>query len=359
MKTARAYRHRIVYRLLGMAVLAAAPPTALAAWRTWVGDDTALGGSGTWNSTNLNWSASDAGTAPYYAWASGDNGKFSGTGGVVNVEGTVTCPSLYFLATGYVIANGTNLLTGNTLGINLSDGATATISTVLSTSYSGCTIKRNRIDGDGGTLILDSVFPEVNSGVGSFGAFYVYQGTTIMTGDNYYPGWIGQNDTNQFGVIIHNGTLHNAGSHTIRQGGTLGGTGTVQLANSSKFIDQCGTLTPGTATEIGTLTVAVGDLKFSATAQAKFQVDLTADKADKVVVGDLLTYNGTLTIDVTGERKSDASYALFQFGSKTGTLSAVNITGVNPNKAEASFDANTGVFTYHVLPPKGTVVVIQ
>ena len=53
-----------------MAVLAtalAAPLSARASWRTWVGEDTALGGSGTWNSTNLNWSASDAGAAPYYA----------------------------------------------------------------------------------------------------------------------------------------------------------------------------------------------------------------------------------------------------------------------------------------------------
>ena len=271
----------------------------------------------------------------------------------------MTCPKLYFLATGYVIANGTNLLTGSGLGISLSDGATATISTVLSTSYSGCTIKRNRLDGDGGTLILDSVFPEVDPAGGSFGAFYLYQGTTIMTGDNYYPGWIGQNDTNQFGVIIHNGTLHNAGSHTIRQGGTLGGTGTVQLANSSKVIDQYGTLTPGTATDIGTLTIAVGDLKFYASTQAKFQVDLAADKADKVIVGDLLTYNGTLTIDVTGERGSDASYTLFQYGSKTGAFTAVNINGVNPNKAEASFDVNTGVLTYHVLPPQGTLITIQ
>jgi len=348
-----------------MAVLAVAlamPLSAMASWRYWVGDDSVPGGAGTWNSTNLNWSGSTAGTAPYYAWISGDNAVFGGaTGGVVVVEGTVVAPQFFFYSTGYLLTNGTILSATANLAISLTNGTTATISSLLSTSYSGCIIKRGLIgaDGDGGTLVLNSVFPQNDSGGGSFGSFLFYQGTTIMTGDNYYPGGIAQNDTNQFGVFIQNGTHHNAGSHTIRQGGTLGGTGTVQLADSGKFIDQYGTLTPGTATEIGTLTIAVGDLKFYASTQAKFQVDLTTDKADKVVVGDLLTYNGTLTIDVTGARDSDASYTLFQFGSKTGTFTAVNITGVNPNKAEASFDGDTGVLTYHLLPPQGTLITIK
>jgi hypothetical protein len=206
-----------------------------------------------------------------------------------------------------------------------------------------------------GTLVINSDLTQYNFN----GKIIFYTGSLIINGDNYSQGSVYQTGAGQYGRFYLNGTHYNAGSYTVREDGTLGGTGTVQLASSGNLVNITGTLTPGTATEIGTLTIAVGDLKFNPTTQAKFQVDLTADKADKVVVGDLLTYAGTLTIDVTGARNSDASYTLFQYGSKTGTLAAVNINGVNPNKAEASFDENTGVLTYHVLPPQGTLITIQ
>ena len=103
-------RHRIIHLHLGMAMLSAAlcvPLAAQAAWRYWVGDDTALGGPGTWNTSNANWSGAEAGTAPYFTWVTADQPKFSGVGGVVTVDGPVTnFNRLYFTSTGYVLRGG-------------------------------------------------------------------------------------------------------------------------------------------------------------------------------------------------------------------------------------------------------------
>lgn len=94
------WRHRIIHLHLGIAMLAAAlaaPLPVLAAWRTWVGDDTAVGGSGTWSNTSLNWSGVDAGTPPYYPWVDGDKPKFFRPAGTVMIDGTVKLYSEFYL----------------------------------------------------------------------------------------------------------------------------------------------------------------------------------------------------------------------------------------------------------------------
>lgn len=351
-------RHLLCAVLVLAAICSPLSSNAALAWRTWVGDDTAPGGSGTWNNSNLNWSGADAGTAPYYAWGDGDRPKFFGPEGTVTVEGTVKVYSEFYIYTNYVFTGGT---IGTTLGITLQimGSATVTVNAALSTRTNETLGGWGNIAmNNTGTLVINSDLTQYNFN----GNIVPYKGKIILNGDNYSAGTVAQNDTNQTGVFILNGTHYNAGSYTIREIGGLGGTGTVQLASNSKLVNVSGTLTPGTETQIGTLTIAVGDLKFNSPAKAEFQVDLANNKADKVVVGDQLTYGGALNLRFTGSSVNPASFQLLQFGSKATTpagFASTNVFGLNPLKATVSYNPATGVLTYTPIVAKGALILVR
>jgi fibronectin-binding autotransporter adhesin len=128
---------RLSVRLLRTASLAALATVALgapsqAADLNWDGNSTTVGagGSGTWNTTALNWSDSTNGVAgPYHLWNNSglDNAIFGGTAGTVIVTGGVTVNGVMtFNTTGYTLTGGPLTLGGATPTINGSGAATIT-----------------------------------------------------------------------------------------------------------------------------------------------------------------------------------------------------------------------------------------
>ena len=113
-------------KLMGLMLAVAASATLPAADATWYDD-----GSGIWDLTALNWNGGAS------AWTAGDTAVFSGTGGVVTVEGAVDVGALTFNASNYVVnaatgASITNSSSG-TLDVTVAAGQTATLNASLRT----------------------------------------------------------------------------------------------------------------------------------------------------------------------------------------------------------------------------------
>lgn len=173
------FRHRRVNRkfsrsllcsALAAALFPAVVPVARAADRHWDANGTAVGvgGAGTWDLNNLNWSPNGDGVSgPFVApWnnAALDNAIFGGTGATVTLGSAITAHNLTFNSTGY-------LLTGNTLTLG---GVSPTISA------------------NSGTARIDSVI------AGSAGLVKAGSGTLQLGGANTFSG----------PISILGGTLH-------------------------------------------------------------------------------------------------------------------------------------------------------
>lgn len=135
------------------AVLASgAAPSARAADRYWDANGTAVGvgGAGTWNLGNLNWSPNGDGVSGPFVdpWdnAALDHAIFGGTAGTVVLGSAITAHDLTFNVGGYV-------LTGNTLTLG---GATPTISTSSGTTQINSVVAGNAglVKAGNGTLQL-------------------------------------------------------------------------------------------------------------------------------------------------------------------------------------------------------------
>ena len=203
-------------------------------------------GSGTWNTTNANWSTITGG--PYTgSWPSGGDAVFEQTAGTVALGSAYpTANSLTFTTTGYSIAGGTLTLAGRS--VTTGSGINATISSVIAGSagltklgtggltltganiYTGTTTVTRRTlslgDGttngsvastsivDGAMLAFNNASDQTYSGTISGGGSLIKSGAgrLILTGNNTYNGT----------------TTINAG--TVRVGNT-GITGTLGTGN--------------------------------------------------------------------------------------------------------------------------------
>ena len=109
-----------------VACVATVAASAVAADATWYD-----AGTGIWDLTALNWNGGAS------AWTAGDTAVFSGTGGVVTVEGAVDVGALTFNASNYVVnavtgASITNSSSG-ALNVTVAAGQTATLNAALRT----------------------------------------------------------------------------------------------------------------------------------------------------------------------------------------------------------------------------------
>ena len=119
--------------VLGLLLPAHSIAQTILYWDTTAGSMTA--GSGTWNTSGLNWSYSNTGDQTLGAWPnSGDVANFYASGeSAISVVGTVNADGLTFSGSGYTLAGtGTINLTNVTQTPTITVNQSATISTLLS-----------------------------------------------------------------------------------------------------------------------------------------------------------------------------------------------------------------------------------
>jgi len=128
-----------------------------------------VGGSGTWNATNANWTDSSGGfTGPWL----NQSGIFGGTGGTVTVDGAQSFEALRFEANGYNLAPGT----GGSLAIAGSQGEVRVDGGAIATIAAGISGSGSLIKGGTGTLVL--------SGTNSFaGGTFLNGGVLAVSSD--------------------------------------------------------------------------------------------------------------------------------------------------------------------------------
>lgn len=216
----------------------------------WVGDDTTLGGSGTWTAAGgTSWRTTDT-NGLGGAFDEAQTATFGGTtSGTVTVIDTVNANNgIQFNTTGYVVSGGTINLGGasalaNTIATD--SGVTATISSILSGS-NGLT------KAGAGTLILNGD--------------NIYTGVTAITDGILALGASGDVDSTEISVSTGatlDLTAKSSSGYTLGSGVTLSGSGTVTTASGQGVVVGAGAfISPGTsAATSGNLTVS--DLTFA------------------------------------------------------------------------------------------------
>jgi len=171
-------------------------------------------------------------------------------------------------------------------------------------------------------------------------------GTLVLGGNNIYTGPTNVTE----GRLLVNGVTSGQGAFTVSPGATLGGTGTIGLANATTPVTVQGELAPGSS--VGTLTIA-GDLVLTSTSSCTIEIDdLLAGHFDTVkgtaAGGEDMTFGGTLNL-VLDDFQGLGSVQLFDFDSYHGTFAQISVT--NADGRVADFDANTGVLTVAAPEP--------
>ena len=183
------------------------------------GNGASAGGTGTWNTTLLNW---DAGASPHVAWnnSNNDTAVFAGTAGTVTLGTGITAGGLTFNTNGYIITGSTLTLAGtSTPVVNVSTGTTTISSDIAGTNGFEKT--------GGGTLILS-------------GTNNTYSGTTTITAGTLEGRLSATSGPSPFGtstIHLHAGTTLNSrtigadGAQTYSFGNdiTLAGNATINF----------------------------------------------------------------------------------------------------------------------------------
>jgi autotransporter-associated beta strand protein len=190
------------------------------------------GGTGTWNTTNTNWSTTAAGSA-LVVWNSADQANFGNTAGTVTLGSAITSAGLVFTTTGYIINGG-----GNTLTLAGTNGQ------IINTNAVNATINATI----GGALGLS----KSGTGTLTLGGANTYTGTTTVNA----------------GTLTLSGANTNAGTITVNAGGTLIGiaqaagspfgasTNPITLAAGTSTLDLVGIGSSTTTTSTGAFTFA-------------------------------------------------------------------------------------------------------
>jgi len=162
------------------------------------------GGSGTWNTSNLNWYNGTT-TVTWPSSGTDNDAVFAGTAATVTVS-SVAANDLTFKTTGYQLSSGTLTLNGTTPTITVDPGLQATINSAIAGSA-------GLYKAGSGTLLLSS-----SSSSWTGGTFIRAGRIALSTADNRLP----TNSTVTLGGASTAGTLQ-LGSSTTARNQTLGG----------------------------------------------------------------------------------------------------------------------------------------
>ena len=267
----------------------------------WTADGSSLGGTGTWNATNTNWSANEtpvSGTT----WDSTKSAVFQGTADSVTVGTVSVDEGLIFGTTGYSLSSGTITLSGTASAnntITTQPSVTATLSSTLAGS-NGMTKA-----GDG-TLVL--------SGNNTYSGGTSISAGTLQLGDGSTSGSISGAITNDGvlainrsdslalgGAISGNGSLENNGGGTLTLSGSNTFSGGSTISNGTIRIGHNSALGTGNLTTTGNVTIASADstarvLENSYTSISGSSITITLGEVSGGTGH--LTFNGTGTLAI-------------------------------------------------------------
>jgi len=279
-----------------------------------VGDGTAGSGTLQYRSNNAN---------PFGTGVIQVNG-----GGVVTADYGSTTPST--LANNFV-------LNGGTLGTQQADmNYTGTVSL-----QAGSTVG-HAYTGTIGAVTLSGV---VSGGSGAALNIATATSVTLSNNNNTYTGPTNVNS----GKLIVNGNISTSSLTTVKSGGTIAGSGTT----GTMTVLLGGTLAPGNS--IGTLHIN-GDLTLGGTSE--FEINTAGDISDLAISSALLTFGGTLNVtNIGGTLSNGDTFDLFDWGSATGTFSAVNLPALDGSLSwDQSNLYTTG--TISVVPEPNTATLL-
>jgi autotransporter-associated beta strand protein len=273
------------------------------------GNGVVNGGTGTWNATNANWTGAPGQAAINDQWRS-SVGVFSGAAGTVTVVGTQAFDTLQFGTTGYVLnpgAGGQLQLSGlsGTGTINTDGGVAATINTPI---FDGSSQTLTKVGG--GTLILTAT----NS----------YTGGTTISGGALQLGNGGATGS-IIGDVVDNGVLAFSRSNTYDFGGSIAGSGSLQVLGGFVGLTGANTFSGGTTISSGVLalgSVAFGGQAGGTSGSLSGNVNIGGNSGNlNNQLWFTRTDNTTFAGDISG------SGLIAKFGPGTLTLTGSNATG--------------------------------
>lgn len=354
------------------------------------------GGTGNWDATTTNWTASDGSVNG--AWVPGATARFAGTAGTVTVSGTVAAGNLYFDTAGYTITGGTQL--GLTAGSTITTVGNATIATPLvvpgaltvvgggvltvsglGSSAAGLTVQSGTLRLGRANLALVSSSVTVQTGATlDLGGFNQSIGNPLGTGT--ITGSSGELAVSPTYPLTFNGTITGGVALKVlgNQGMTLAGTHTytgTTVLSAPAFIYVTGSTAPESAVTVGSSTVLGGSGTLagpvtvngtiapstpsggvasmstgSLTVASTATVQLTAGTPGTVgggvnsliqVSGDL-QLNGRLAIASGTGFSTTGNYTLITYtGTRTGTFSTTNLASIGYQGVVSYDDANKRV----------------
>jgi outer membrane autotransporter protein len=258
-----------------------------------VADGVIEGGTGTWDSTNTNWT--DANGVLNTPWNQ-TFAVFQGTPGTVTVNGSQSLSGLQFVSDGYVLNAGTGaeLLTSGTTNLRVDPGATATLNLAINgtgsiVKYDTGTLVLNAANGySGGTALNGGTLVVGNAAALGTGTLTAAANTALDSNTSVTLA----NDT------VLNGALAVAGSNDLELAGDISGAGgLIKNGAAELLLSGTNTYTGGTLINAGSL---VGDSSSLQGAIANNAALTFEQNSDGSYTGNL-TGSGTLTKAGTGE----------------------------------------------------------